>query len=133
MGGRIDLRKGQALIEAGSSSGGGTVIEGFARGTTASETFIFRDTRADMIGGGGRDTFVIEELAGREHVIRDFSDDTIDLRDVLGAGNDEVVLREATWGGETHTRILVDTNYDDRYEQAVLLRGVRDLSLQEMD
>ena len=116
----------------------GNFIEaaGYTRGTKKDDVFVIESKRATLIGNGGDDVFVFNEFARREHIVRDFDDgDVLDVSALVGSSSagriaDHVRLVEASWGGSTHTRVLVE--HDGAFEQAVILIDVDDLSLRDM-
>ena len=104
---------------------------GYTLGSAADEAFHFRSDRGTAIGNGGDDLFVIHELASREHIVRDFrSGDAIDVSALTAGSASDVRLEKASWGGATHTRVLVSDG--DGFEQAAILIGVEGLSLRAM-
>ena len=104
---------------------------GYTRGSSDDEAFHFRTDRGTAIGNGGEDLFVVHELAGREHIVRDFrAGDVIDVSDVTSGRASDVRLEEASWNGATHTRVLVSDG--GGFERAAILIGVEDLSLRAM-
>ena len=112
-------------------------VSGYTRGSANDESFVFKSDRGIVIGAGGDDLFVVEELSSREHIVRDF--DSGDILDISGLVShtaqrrpgDHVRLEEASWNGETHTRVLV-ADGGGGFEQAVILIGVDGLTLAEM-
>lgn len=103
-----------------------TAEGGYQRGTAGDDLIMAGDTRAIIYNGGGDDVFVFAERPGREHVVCGF--DEGDLLDVstLVADQGAVRLREVSWGGDTHTRVLVQDEAGT-WDRVVLLEGVDDL------
>jgi hypothetical protein len=138
MGGRIDLDLAVRLAagkEVGDVKGETetrdlnemTADGGYMRATAGDDLVTLGADRAIVYGAGGDDVFVFIGRPGREHVIHDFSDgDAIDVDALTGGVEDRVRLQEASWGGETHTRVLVEDD-DGAWAQVALLSGVDDM------
>ena len=144
MGGRIDLGTAVALArgpvdgdgEVGSVKGERQARElnevdatgGYFRASGGDDLISLGDDRAIVFGGGGEDVFVFSRCPDREHVLRDFEDgDMLDLGALVDGDADRVRLQEASWNGETHTRVLVDE--DGAWTRVAVLNGVEDVTM----
>ena len=108
---------------------------GYTRGTAADEAFSLGGKQANVVGRGGDDAFVFRAFAPSKHVVRDFGEggvlDLSALIDDAASPEEHVCLIEASWGGATHTKVMVEDDHG-QFRHLATLHGAHGLSINEM-
>lgn len=117
----------------------------WARGSGDSERFVLTSkvkTIMDIGVNGGKDVVDVDGVAASgHHDIKGFGkDDLLDISDLLDkydpiqdSINDFVSIYQKSWSGQTHTFVAVDRDGGgDHFAAAILLRGVKDFSLEQI-